>query len=377
MELKSKELSMWQQATHLLRWPIMAAASSVVLMGCGGSDGAETTPKKQFSSVQVFGDSLADSGTFGIKFTAPVQNESERLIFADLIAKTYGHTLCPRYRSNGTSFEKGAAGCTNSAVGGAKINDVLFSNTSVLSIEKQLKNAATAAYSSKDLILIDGGANDMADLVRAFLGSLSTDRATQVTSGAALNAMLFSKNIGLVNPGDPQAMALAVNSYVAKLAVDFKAEIKSNVLDRGGQHVVVLGIAALSYVPLVQASLAGVPEPTRTQFLEIFDGWVKTFNTTLTQSFAGDSRVIGVDLYSEMIRQIQNPAQYLITNITTPACPLATQNTLGATLAVFQTCPYDAAKTHYFFSDNFHPTPYLHRLTAQWISVNLAKAGWL
>ena len=368
---------MWQQPTHPLRWLIMAAASSVVLMGCGGSDGADTIPKKQFSSVQVFGDSLADSGTFGIKFTAPVQNESERLIFADRIAKTYGHTLCPRYRFNGATFDAGVQGCTNSAVGGAKINHVLSTNTSVLSIERQLKNAAAAGYSSKDLILIDGGGNDMADLVQAFLGSFSTDLSTQVTAGLALNGMLLSKNIAVITPGDPQAMALAGNAYVAKLAADFKAEIKTNVLDRGGQHVVVLGIPALSHVPLVQASLAGVPEPIRTQFLEIFDGWVKTFNTTLTQSFAGESRVVGVDLYAEMVRQIQNPAQYLITNITTPACLAATQNTLSATLAVFQSCPYDETKTHYFFSDNFHPTPYLHGLTAQRISVNLAKAGWL
>ena len=32
---------------------------------------------------------------------------------------------------------------------------------------------------------------------------------------------------------------------------------------------------------------------------------------------------------------------------------------------------------HYAYSDNFHPTPALHKLIGQAINLQLAKAGWL
>ena len=50
---------------------LLAAAMATVglLAACGGGGGADTTPKAKVTSVKVMGDSLADSGTFGFKFT--------------------------------------------------------------------------------------------------------------------------------------------------------------------------------------------------------------------------------------------------------------------------------------------------------------------
>ena len=47
-------------------WVSLAAAA--LLAGCGGG-GADTTPLAPIRGVKVVGDSLADSGTFGYKFT--------------------------------------------------------------------------------------------------------------------------------------------------------------------------------------------------------------------------------------------------------------------------------------------------------------------
>ena len=46
----------------------LAALAAAVLAGCGGGS-ADTAPRTSVTTVKVFGDSLADSGTFGIKFT--------------------------------------------------------------------------------------------------------------------------------------------------------------------------------------------------------------------------------------------------------------------------------------------------------------------
>ena len=50
-----------------MHWAALAAAAAV-LTACGGG-GSDTTPAAPVTSVKVFGDSLADSGTFGMKFT--------------------------------------------------------------------------------------------------------------------------------------------------------------------------------------------------------------------------------------------------------------------------------------------------------------------
>ena len=58
-------------------WAEVAVGTAVFLAGCGGaSDGADTTPKAAAASFKVFGDSLADSGTFGYKFTVQGKDAS-------------------------------------------------------------------------------------------------------------------------------------------------------------------------------------------------------------------------------------------------------------------------------------------------------------
>lgn len=47
-------------------WVSLAAAS--LLVACGGG-GADTSPVAPIKTVKVMGDSIADSGTFGFKFT--------------------------------------------------------------------------------------------------------------------------------------------------------------------------------------------------------------------------------------------------------------------------------------------------------------------
>jgi len=48
-------------------WVLLALAS-LLIAACGGG-GSDGSTRVQITSVKVMGDSLADSGTFGFKFT--------------------------------------------------------------------------------------------------------------------------------------------------------------------------------------------------------------------------------------------------------------------------------------------------------------------
>lgn len=120
-----------------MQW-VAVAVSAAVLAACGGG-GADTTPATAVTAVKVMGDSLADSGSFGLKFTvqgtAPT-GAGSTAIWPERVAASYGRTLCPHYVSAGGSFSA-KADCTNYAVGGGRINN-FKAPTSPVSILQEL-----------------------------------------------------------------------------------------------------------------------------------------------------------------------------------------------------------------------------------------------
>ena len=130
---------------------------------CSGT--ADTTPRLSISSVKVFGDSIQDSGTFGYKFT--VQTPGNNLIYAERIATNYGQTpvqfLClHRHLLHPTA----KAGCTNFAIWRAHPYTGAGGAANPLNIGTQMATyASMASFAASDLVIIDGGGNDAADLV--------------------------------------------------------------------------------------------------------------------------------------------------------------------------------------------------------------------
>jgi len=124
--------------------------------------------------------------------------------------------------------------------------------------------------------------------------------------------------------------------------------------------------------------------------------WVQAFNGALAQGLAGTGVQV-YDLYTEGGKITANPAQFALTNITTPACPKVAGGldsttgqaslSLPATVAACNSASMSAniptGETaanwwnFYAYSDNFHPSPALHKLIAQSINLQLSKAGWL
>lgn len=393
---------------------LASLALAAILSACGGG-GADTTPRASINSVKVMGDSLADVGTFGYKFT--IQGNDT---YPERVAQTYGLPKGCNFfaatrdtNNNITGFAPNATpGCTNFAVGGGVINPTGsgLSAADPRGLPVQMATATLAGnFGANDLLLLDGGGNDAAALVGAYL-QIPADNA-QAYMGV-LGTVLTPEQVAAAAAGGAAGFAAAGSTYMTGLADNFYTLIKTGALDKGAQRIALLNMPGITNTPRFQSVLDAVAAATtagakaqgatdaaaaaagaaaRTQSEALFKGWVETFNARLASKFAGESRVAIVDFYTEFNNQIANPAQFALTNVKTPACPIKGLGSDGLPEYDFPTCT-DAAlaanpptgatggtnwyKT-YAFSDSFHPTPYGHQLTAQLISRTLAQAGWL
>ncbi|NCT85265.1 MAG: phospholipase [Comamonadaceae bacterium] len=371
---------------------------SLLVAGCGGGATADTTPAVKISSVKVFGDSLQDSGTFGYKFTV---QSPDNLIYAERIAAGYGQTLCNFFVFTGTTFAPNTAktGCTNFAIGGGRITYTGAGGAAnPLNVGTQMATyAAASSYTASDLVIIDGGGNDAADLVGAYL-TIPKDAAQSYS--ALLATLLTPAQIGAALQGGATTTAQIGATYMTALADKFAAQIKASVLDKGATHVVVMNMPDISITPRFQMVLDGIAAASgggtagataRAQSQALFQGWMTAFNTQLAAKFAGNDSVIVVDFYKGIQDEVATPAQFGLSNVKTPACPITGLGSDGLPVYDFPSCTAAALSAappagvsggadwwkSYAFSDSFHPTPYGHQLTQQLIAKSLATKGWL
>jgi len=377
----------------------VALLGSLLVAGCGGGGAsADTTPKVSFTSVKVFGDSIQDSGTFGYKFTV---QSPDNLIYVERIAANYGQTLCNFFVFTGTTFAPNTAktGCTNYSIGGGRITYTGAGGAAnPLNVGTQMATyAAAGSFTASDLVIIDGGGNDAADLVGAYL-TIPKDAAKSYS--ALLATLLTPAQIGAALQGGATTTAQIGATYMTALADKFAAQIKASVLDKGATHVVLMNMPDVSYTPRFQmvldsiaaASGGGTAGATaRAQSQAVFQGWMTAFNTELAAKFAGNDNVIVIDFFKAFQDQVATPAQFGLSNVKTPACPivgvggdgLPTYNFPACTAAALSAAPPAGVSggadwwKSYAFSDSFHPTPYGHQLTQQLIGKALATKGWL
>jgi outer membrane lipase/esterase len=378
----------------------IAAASAALLggllvSGCGGGATADTTPKVSITSVKVFGDSLQDSGTFGYKFTVQA---SSNPIYVERIAANYGQTLCNFYTFTGTTFAANTAktGCTNYAIGGGVITYTGTGGAAVpLTIGTQMATyAASGSYTASDLVIIDGGGNDSAAVIGAYLKAPSDSAASYA---ALLGTLLTSSQITTALTGGTTTTAAIGGTYMTALADKFYASIKASVLDKGATHVVVMNIPDITYTPRFQMVLDSISAAygggttgaaARAQSQALFQSWISSYNTELSAKLAGNDGVVVIDFYKAFQDQVATPAQFGLTNVSTPACPATGVDSSGLPTYTFTTCTDTALSAtagksstdwwkSYGFSDSFHPTPYGHQLTQQLIAKALAIKGWL
>jgi len=383
-------------------WPLtLATLGAALLVACGGG-GSDTTPRTSVSRVVVMGDSLADGGTFGIKFT--IQGND---IYPERIATSFGLAKgCNFFAFNGATFVPNtAAGCANFAIGGGVINPASsgFVAQDPRGIGVQFTTATAAGnFGAGDLLVVDGGGNDAAALVGAYLRA--GQPAPAGDGGASFLALLGTQlspaQVQAIAAGGAAGLAQGGGTYMGALADTFFNMIKTGALDKGAQRIVLVNVPNILVTPRFQAVLNGIAAASgggtagataRAQAEGLFKGWVQAFNGQVANRFAGDARVAVVDFYTESNNQIGNSAQYGLTNVKDTACPATGVGSDGLPTYSFATCTNAALaaappagatggadwyKT-WAFSDGFHPSGYGHQLLAQFISLSLAQAGWL
>lgn len=377
-----------------------ALMASLLVAGCGGGATADTTPKVSITSVKVFGDSIQDSGTFGYKFTV---QSTDNLIYAERIAANYGQTLCNFFVFTGTTFAANPkAGCTNYSIGGGRITYTGAGGAAnPLNVGTQMATyAAAGSFTASDLVIIDGGGNDAADLVGAFLSIVPGNAASTAAYAGLLGTLLTPAQIGAALQGGATTTGQIGATYMTALADKFAAQIKASVLDKGATHVVLMNMPDITFTPRFQMVLDAIAlksgggatgAAARAQYQALFQAWMTAFNTELAAKFAGNDNVIVIDFYKAFQDQVATPAQFGLTNVKTPACPVVGMGSDGLPTYNFPACTAAALSAappagvsggadwwkSYAFSDSFHPTPYGHQLTQQLIAKSLATKGWL
>lgn len=390
------------------KWAAVAVGTAVFLAGCGGaSDGASTTPKTTAAAFKVFGDSIVDSGTFGYKFTIQGNDADGNAfkIFPELVAANLGvKSLCSFFNFNGTTFVPNTT-CTSYGVGGGRVNNLTNagapSNAVPFSITYQM-DAAAAGLTATDVVLIDGGGNDLADLTGAYLGATTPTGVNNFL--AAIGTLLPPATIGAIVGTTPNATTLgnAAGAYAQAVGQSLAAAVKTKILAKGVTKVIVINAPDITSTPRFLAVLAGVEAAGGAAQKAAVQGavlaWTKAFNDALAADLAGTGVQL-FDLNGQGGQIVANPGQYGFTNVTTPACPkvaggldtVTGQASLGAaaTVAACNSALMSAPSgipvgettadwwQHYAYSDNFHPTPALHKLIGQSINLQLARAGWL
>ena len=383
----------------------LAVAVAVTLTACGGGDDNNGDNPLGITAVKVFGDSLSDSGTFqglpgvGRTFTVQGSRSEPNVLWVEHVTAAYGLAAqCPVYRFNGVAFARNSTpGCTNYAVGGGRISNPLAAGgiAAPLSILRQLEDGANAGWSKTDLLIVDGGGNDAADLIGTYLGA-SRDKGVAYT--ALLSTLIPAQTLANVLAG-PNGAETAGALYMQALADTFANGVRTQALAKGAQQVVVANMPTITYTPRFQAVLDQVAgaagggaagSAARAQAESLFQGWINAFNQRLSTSFGGEPRVRVFDFAGRFTDQMLHPGAWGVTNVTLPVCggsgvtAVPERNFADCTAAALSATPAPAGSPggtnwweRYFFADGFHPTPYGHALMANELIDMLDKQDWL
>jgi phospholipase/lecithinase/hemolysin len=344
------------------------------------------------------GDSLSDVGTFGLKATVQDSSNPKGFpLWTQIIATSYGAdgpSQCPYYLANqaGTLFTVNPAPqCTNFAIGGGRIvaGASRGGSQSPLNIGTQMANRASlGAFSSSELVLVDGGGNDAADLVGAYLAAGSGAAGLTAYQQFLAQQLDNATITGLL--GQPNGPAQAAGAYMQKLADTFFDQIKAQVLDKGAQRVVVLNVPDITLTPRFKAVLAGVAQQAGQVAAQQLEGairqWVLAFNTRIASKAASDARLLLVDFNATFTDIVQNRTKYGLTDSSETACPVVGRDSDGLPNYDFPKCTSQALDAvpgkaagwwkSYLFSDGFHPTPRGHELMAQAVRSQMDAKGW-
>ena len=387
-------------------------SGALVLAGCGGGGGETSTSSIGFTSMVTFGDSLSDIGTYKVGAIAAIGggkwtvNSTTEKNWTELIAAQYklpapcpaqtglfsilpglpavpvqNFSTCRNY-AQGSSRVTSPAGPNSVAIQQAVFNaagptaaaQAAGIGLIALPVVNQMANHLTnvgGAYNGKELVTVMAGGNDL------FLNLNGVSNAAGGGAGAVGAAQFagwspaVQSAVAAGGAAASQAAAQAAVAGMTQAATELVTAINAQVLGKGAKYVVVVNLPDVSTTPF------GNPLDAGTRALMV--NMATAFNSTLSQALAGKAGILLVDAYTQGRDQVANPAQYALSNVTVTACSKTSPNnplagsSLGCTAS--SVIPGDSSK--YLFADDVHLTPYGYNLLAQFVTKNLAAAGWL
>ncbi len=375
---------------------VIAGAAFALVAACGGGGGGgggtATTAAAAKMQVVSFGDSLSDVGTYaayvlphfgGGRFTT---NPGE--VWTQKVAEAYGGTLTPAYQGGfGSALQ--ATGGFGYAQGGARVTDPqgigwaannLAATTVPIATQVANYLSAHGSFNSNQIVLIQGGANDIFANSTALVTAIETDIAGGMTAQTAL--------------------AKEVTTTLGPVALSLVQQV-GTILANGATHVVLSNVPDIGQTPL-GVETAAQQGATAQQLLS---GIAQTFNALLSgylQAANLSSKIIFIDTFTWQDTTLANfQANGFTVSNTGTACnlqqmqasatayaqanpsvllPGQTAAQFGASLAssLFcspQTLTVAGADQTYMFADTVHPTTHLHALFAQYVEQQLAAAG--
>ena len=413
----------------------LGSITALLLAACGG--GSEQAAKVTYSSVVSFGDSLSDPGAYkvgqialaGGMFTvngisgAIGASTAPSYVWPQLVAAAIVGTPSCAARVGFGGAVAPVPGCTNYAQGGSRVTDAngVGHSTGALTepVVAQIQNflalpANGGKFKGTELVTVQGGANDMfvqgdifktsfmnAVVTRLVLGAPSANQAavqtavltavaTQVAAeassavviGAAITAAAthavtnsYNNLVAFGAAADQGAALLALASNDATpaaiasvtLAAKELADAVKSIVSSGAKRVVVMNIPDASQAP-----------GTSSEARPLTAAMLNAFNSKLKSELTGVNSVLLLDVFTENQKQFATPEQFGLTNVKDKVCKVdSATNPDGSSLFCNPTNVIAGDTSRYLFADGVHPTPYGHKLLAQFVNKELVLAGWL
>ncbi|RFU46908.1 SGNH/GDSL hydrolase family protein [Paraburkholderia sp. DHOC27] len=408
-----KHQGMKQRGVLRMTQVAIASAAFALLAACGGGSGNNNSSSTPAGGVNLqvvsFGDSLSDVGTYspviaadfgGGRFTT---NPGE--IWTQKVAEYYGGTLTPAYQggfgdplvaTGGYGYAQGGSDVVNPEGEGWAPDNLAATTVPVVT---QVSNylAAHQSFNSNQLVLINGGANDIfqyaTDANLAALGAeLQTGYPAAVKAGLVPNTQA----------GEVTFIAgylQQTNSPIYQAAVALAGQIQT-IAGSGAKHIVLMTIPDIGQTPLGVAANAQTPGAAA-----LLTGITAAYNGILEQAIAPlatSGTVIVADAFTWLDTvALPNAAAegFTVTNTGT-ACNLTamaanatayatanpsvtqglTPQQYGAQFASSLFCsPQNytvaGADQTYMFADTVHPSTHTHALFAQYVEKTIAATG--
>jgi phospholipase/lecithinase/hemolysin len=396
----------------------LASAAFALLAACGGggddnNNSNSSTPAGGVKlQVVSFGDSLSDVGTYspviqssfgGGRFTT---NPGE--VWTQKVAEYYGDTLTPAYlggfgkplvAAGGYGYAQGGSDVVNAQGQGWAPNNMAATTVPVVTQVANYVSAHTS-FNSNQLVLVNGGANDIFQFagttanLTALGAALQTQYPLLVQAGKLPNSQ--AGQVAFI-VGYLQQLA---NPQIVQAATALAAQVQT-IVNSGATHVVVSTVPDIGNAPLGVAAEAATPGSAA-----LLSGITAAYNYLLVQNLTGlglmgTGKVIVVDAFAWLDQQLPNyqALGFTVSNTGT-ACNLTSmQNnaiayakanpsaTNGLTPEQYgsqfgsslfcspQTYTVAGADQTYMFADTVHPSSHLHALFAQYVQQQLAASG--